>query len=268
LTNENPDLSLGEATSRYLDTLEPQERSESQPDMNRFVRWFGSQRAIAGIAASEIENYAERLSLKDTEYTKKLEIVRAFLIAAKKSKWTKSNLSTNLKLKKTKTKQRVRATRQDLSEKVILTQQGYDEIQAELTRLESRKLELIGDIQRAAADKDFRENAPLHAAREEKGRVEGRMMELDTTLKAATIMDEVPNGHVHISIGNTVLLCDLGTGEEMRYMLVNPREVDLKRRRISCESPIGQALMGKSEGETADVIAPVGKIQYRIKQIE
>jgi transcription elongation factor GreA len=268
LTNDNLDISLGEAASRFLSTLEPQERSESQPDINRFVRWFGSQREIAGIEASEIENYAERLSLKDTEYTKKLEIIRAFLIAAKKSKWTKNNLSTNLKLKKSKTKRGSRATKQDLSEKVILTEQGYHEIQAELSRLESRKLELIDEIQRAAADKDFRENAPLHAAREEKGRVEGRTMELDAILKSATIMNEIPDGHVHVSIGNTVLLCDLDTGEEMRYMLVNPREVDLKRRRISCESPIGQALKGKSEGETIDVIAPVGKIQYRIKQIE
>lgn len=268
MTNDNPDLTLGEAATLFLNTLELQKRTESQTDVNRFVRWFGSQRAIGGIAASEIENYAERLSLKDTEYTKKLEIIKAFLTTAKKSKWTKSNLSINLKLKNTKTRQRNRTIRQDSSEKVILTQQGYDEIQAELTRLESRKLELIGDIQRAAADKDFRENAPLHAAREEKGRVEGRIMELDTTLKAATIMDELPNGHVRISIGTTVLLCDLGTGEEMRYMLVNPREVDLKRGRISCESPIGHALMGKKEGETADVMAPVGKIQYRIKQIE
>jgi len=268
LTSDNPNLTLGEAATIFLNALEPQNRTESQPDVNKFVRWFGSQRAISGIAPSEIENYAEKLSLKDTEYIKKLEIVKAFLIAAKKSRWTESNLSINLKLKKTKTKRGTRTTRQDSTEKVILTQQGYDEIKAELTRLESRKLELIGEIQRAAADKDFRENAPLHAAREEKGRVEGRILELDTTLKAATIMDEVPNGHVRISIGNTVLLCDLGTGEEMRYMLVNPREVDLKRGRISCESPIGQALKGKGEGETADVIAPVGKIQYRIKRIE
>jgi transcription elongation factor GreA len=268
LTNENSDLSLGEAASRFLGMLEPEERSESQPDINRFVRWFGSQREIAGIVPSEIENYAERLSLKDTEYSKKLEIIRTFLIAAKKSKWTKDNLSTSLKLKKTKTKRGIRTTRQDLSEKVMLTQQGYTEIQGELTRLESRKLELIDEIQRAAADKDFRENAPLHAAREEKGRVEGRIIEMDAILKSATIMNGTPNGHVHISIGNIVLLCDLDTREEVRYMLVNPREVDLVRGRISCESPIGQALMGKSKGETADVIAPVGKIHYQIKQIE
>jgi transcription elongation factor GreA len=93
-------------------------------------------------------------------------------------------------------------------------------------------------------------------------------MELDSTLKAAVIMDESQDGHIHVSIGNTVFLCDLTTGEEMCYKLVSPREVDLARGRISCESPIGQALVGKSEGETVDVIAPIGKIQYRIKKID
>ena len=81
-------------------------------------------------------------------------------------------------------------------------------------------------------------------------------------------MDATRDTSVHITIGNTVLLCDLSTGEECRYMLVSPREVDLARGRISSASPIGHAVMGKSAGETAEVAAPVGKIRYQIKKVE
>jgi transcription elongation factor GreA len=268
LTSDTSDMKLGEAASQFLAALMPEERAASQPDITRFVRWFGSQRPIAGIAASEIENYTERLSQSDTEYVKKIDIVKAFLISAKKSKWTKTNLSTSLKLKRSNSKSKARAARPGLSEKVILTQQGYTELQAELTRLEVRRIDLIQEIQRAAADKDFRENAPLHAAREEKGLVEGRIMELEATLNAATVMGETPDSRLQVGIGHIVLLCDLGTGEEMHYKLVSPREMDIGRGRISCESPIGQAVMGKREGQTAEVSAPAGRIRYQIKHIE
>jgi transcription elongation factor GreA len=260
-------LSLGEAAAGFLATLDAQDRVASQPEINKFVRWFGSQRQISGITPAEVENFAEKLSQSDTEYTGKLEKVRTFLAEAKKAKWTKVNLATNLKLRKTKARSGA-STRLVVPESVSLTREGHAKLEAELDELKDRRLQIIDEIRRAAADKDFRENVPFHAAREAKGHIDGRIMELEATLKSASIMDARQDTSVHIAVGNTVLLCDLSTGEECRYMLVSPREVDLKKGRISSASPIGRAVMGKSEGDTAEVAAPVGKIKYQIKKVE
>ena len=267
MTEEVAGLSLGEATARFMATLSAEERAASQADLNRFTRWFGSQRQIASLTAAEIENYAERMSQSDTEYTRKLEIVRVFLVAAKKAKWTKTNFATNLKLRKAKSRPKV-AGKPETQTRVVLTQEGHAELEAELVNLKNQRLEVIDEIRKAAADKDFRENVPFHAAREQKGHIEGRITELEETLKLADTIDGTPHTSIRVAIGNTVVLCDLSTGEEMRYVLVSPREVDLMRGKISCVSPIGQALMGKSPGETAEVTAPVGRLKFQIKRVE
>ena len=268
MNDDVSEISLGEAASRFLSALTAEARASSQPEVNHFVRWFGSQRPIARLTAAEIENFAERLSQSDKDYSRKLDIVKAFLTMAKKSKWTTVNLATNLKPHKSKTKTKQPAPNRPQNEKIYLTQQGYDELEAELAELKTHRLDVIEDMRRAAADKDFRENAPLHAAREEKGHIEGRILELESTLKSAEIMNESSQTSVRVSIGNTVVLCEIDTEEEMRCMLVSPREVDLVKGKISSASPIGQAIMGKGEGDTAEVSAPVGKLRYKIKKVE
>jgi transcription elongation factor GreA len=269
LTEEVADLSLGEAAKRFLATISAEERTNSQADINRFTRWFGSQRPISSLTAAEVENYAERMSQSDSDYTRKLENVKVFLTAAKKVKWTKTNFATSLKTRKTKSKNQTRSTKTITTiNRVVLTEEGHAELKAELINLQNQRLEVIEEIRKAAADKDFRENVPFHAAREQKGHIEGRILELEETLKLAETMDGKNHNSIRITIGNTVVICDLTTGEEMKYMVVNPREVDLVRGKISYVSPIGQAIMGKSEGDTAEVSAPVGKIRYQIKHIE
>ena len=141
-------------------------------------------------------------------------MLRAFLAYAKKAGWSQTNLATHLKTKKGKSGPAVAAGGRNQPEAVSLTQQRYDELKAELENLKKRSRELVGEIQRAAADKDFRENAPLHAAREERGHVEGRIKELEETLKAATIIEEKKEPALKSSIGDSIVLCDLASGEE------------------------------------------------------
>jgi transcription elongation factor GreA len=87
-------------------------------------------------------------------------------------------------------------------------------------------------------------------------------------LKYAAIIDDKPDNSLKLGIGHSVVLCDLNSGEEMRYTLVSPREVDLAKGKISNASPIGRAVTGKSQGEIVEVAAPVGKLRYQVKQIE
>lgn len=265
-TGKNP--SLGEAASFFLADLSPGERSLSQQEVARFVRWFGRERPFAGLTAAEVGNYAEQLSLSDAGGARKLELVRAFLAYAKKQGWSKTNLATYLKPRKGKTKLTPPA-RGSLADTISLTRQGYAELKAELAELQSERLKVIAEIHGAAADKDFRENAPLQAAKERQGHVEGRIRELERMLKSAEIIDERRGkSGLRVDIGNSVLVHDLDSGEELIYTLVSSREADPAKGKVSTVSPIGRAISGKEEGAEVEITVPAGKRRYQIKRIE
>ena len=270
ILDDSQNLSLGEAASRFLGSLSPEEKSANQPGIYRFVRWFGGERPLAGLTPAEVANYAERLSISDTDYLRKLALVRAFLIAAKKKKWSSTSLSSHLKAKKGKnrvTKPRP-SPRPTSPAPVLLTSQGYDKLEADLATLKNKRPEIVDEIRRAAADKDFRENVPLQAAKEQLGQLEGRILELEETFKSATVIDEEQKTTLKVSIGNSVILCDLDSGEELHYTLVSPQEVDAAKNKISIASPVGKAVIDRDQGETVEVTVPAGKLRYQIKQVE
>ena len=259
--------SLGEAARSFLASLPADEGEASQQEIYEFVRWYSWERPLAGLTAPEVANYAERLSLSDTDYARKLGLIRAFLIYAKKEGWIKTNLSVHLKARKGKARL-LSSAGQVLHKAIPLTQQGYAELEAELATLKSKRPQAIEEIRKAAADKDFRENAPLEAAREQHGQLEGRIRELEGALKSGVIIGEKQNAVLKASIGDSVVLCDLASGEELTYTIVSPAEVDPSRGRISTASPIGKAIIGRGGGETVEVTVPAGKLRYQIKQIE
>ena len=262
---QNP--SLGEAAGLFLAKLSPAEREVSQPEVYKFVRWYGWEQPLAGLTAPEVANYAERLSLSDTDYARKLELIRAFLVYAKKVGWSRTNLAIHLKIKKVKAGPPAIA-KPGLPQVISLTKQGYTELEAELAELKRKRPQLIEEMRRAAADKDFRENAPLAAAREQRGHLEGRIRELEETLKAATIISGDEGLALKTNVGDVIVLSDSASGEELRYIIVDPKEVDPRQGKISIASPLGKALIGRGEGEVVEIAVPAGKLRYRIKRIE
>jgi transcription elongation factor GreA len=267
LNKGNHNLTLDDAARRFLSDLPAEDREASRQEIHRFVRWFGRECPFAGLTAPEVANYAEQLSLSDTDYARKLELIRLFLTHAKKEGWIKDNLAVHLRPKKAKGKQPSSADK-GLPKAIPLTRQGYSELETELESLKSKRAQAIDDIRRAAADKDFRENAPLEAAREQRGQLEGRIKEIEGTLKSAIIIDEKPKSTLKAGIGDTIILTDLVSGEESRYTMVSPTEVDPARHRISSASPLGKTTMGKREGDIIEVVVPAGKLRYQIKRIE
>lgn len=258
---------LGEAAGSYLSDLSSDDKGLSQQEVSKFVRWFGRERTLDGLAPAEVESYAERLSLSDADYLVKLELIRHFLAYAKKKGWSKTNLGVHLKSRKGKTRSSTQA-RREAQEPIPLTREGYSELEAELAALRDERLKVIDEMRKAAADKDFRENAPLHAARERRGHVEGRIMELEAALKAAVIMDETQKAGLKVNIGDSIVLCEENSEKEVRYTLVSPREVDVAKSKISNASPMGRAILGREAGETVEIQAPVGRLHYRIIRIE
>jgi transcription elongation factor GreA len=262
--------SLGESVTLYLAKLTVKNREESQTEVFKFARWCGWDRSFSQLAGPAVAGYAETINISDLDYEKKFNTLRGFLAHAKKAGWSQTNLSTHLKSKKGKSGSAAKKAGKNAGqpEVVSLTQERYDEMKAELENLKKRSTGLMGEIQRAAADKDFRENAPLHAAREERGHVEGRVKELEYSIKYAKIIDENKGNSVKSTIGDCILVCDLGNNEECRYTIVDPREVNVAKGKISIASPLGKALLGRADGDTIEINVPAGKLRYQIKKIE
>ncbi|HXX59623.1 MAG TPA: transcription elongation factor GreA [Dehalococcoidales bacterium] len=261
------ELTLEEAVGRYIATLAEEKKPEFRQEIRNFVRQFGSERLIGQIKGFEVSNYTERLAQNDRDFGNKIEPVRAFLTYVKKQKWNAENLAAAIKVKKVKIKT-VGPTQKMNRDPIPLTREKFEEMTAELATLRAKRVEVIADIQRAAADKDLKENAPYHAAREQKGLIEGRIIELDETLACAVITDSSGNNTRFICVGDNVVIEAVESKQELRFKLVNPKEVAPSKSMISVVSPVGKAVLGKAEGDEVTVTVPSGKMIYRVKKVE
>ena len=263
-------ISLGDAIKQFLDSLPEDEREENQAEVLAFLRWFGEGKPFERIKPFEIGNYAQKLPVTDTYYNKKLTVLRRFFIYAKKQGWSQNNLGTHLKAKKAKKTKTENTIHGKQTNDIVITREGYKALEAELAELKIRQPLVIAEVQKAAADKDFRENAPLAAAKEEQGHIVGRIKEIETTLHLARIAEDANQNAptYRVKVGDTVILLDNGTGEELTCKIVGPQEVDSLHGKISYESPIGQAVLNCYEGATVEVKAPAGKQRFKLKAIK
>jgi transcription elongation factor GreA len=260
--------SLTEAVTVYLATLTQSERQENQQELNKFVRWYGGERPIGGMTAREVDEYNEGITASITDPVKKLEPVKSFLAYAKKKGLTAVNLAPHIRISKTKQTVPSKKMQKKEAEQVALTTEGHEAIKSELESLKTERPRVVEQIQHAAADKDFRENAPLEAARERQGHIEARIRELEATLKGATVLDSKTTPSLIVSVGCTVYLCDLSSGEQLSYKMVNPREANPALGKLSIASPTGRALLDREIGNVVEVTAPIGTFNYRIEDIK
>jgi len=262
---EEKRLSLGEAITQFLAQLLSTDREKAQPEVFKFVRWYGADRSLSEITIPEIANYAEQVAASSPEPLKKLEPVKSFLSYARREGLIRTNLAVHLRVRKVPSRF-APTLKQPSQTPVSLTRQGYSELEAELTTLRQERPRIAEELRRAAADKDFRENAPLEAAREYQGQIEARIRTLESILNSATVVEE-KSAVSKANIGNTVLLRDLASDEMIRYTLVSPSEANPTAGKISIASPIGKAIIGREIGETVEVSAPAGVLRYRIEEI-
>ncbi|MCG5514864.1 MULTISPECIES: transcription elongation factor GreA [Ectothiorhodospira] len=150
--------------------------------------------------------------------------------------------------------------------KTPLTVRGAELLKAELQKLKSEdRPRVIAAISEARAHGDLKENAEYHAAREQQGFIEGRIKELEGKLSNAQIIDVTTlNAGGKVVFGATVELLDLDTDQEVKYQIVGDDEADIKAGRISVNSPIARALIGKEEGDEITFNAPAGEKHYEI----
>jgi transcription elongation factor GreA len=253
---DNP--TLAEVVDAFLSHLPPEERGKTQAEVSKFVRWVGSSRRVKDISPVDVASYGEQI------IPSAAKPLRSFLSYIRKRGFSSINLAPHLRAKKISSKT---ATIWQFSQtQVTLTAQGYEKLEKELASLKSQRSQVIEEIQKAAADKDFRENAPLAAAREQKSHLDGRIKELEATLNQAKIMGE-DQDTARAKFGDTVVLRDLSSDKEFSYTLVDPREANPATGKLSVASPLGKAILDKEKGQTIEVAAPAGAFRCRIENI-
>ena len=147
-----------------------------------------------------------------------------------------------------------------------LTHEKKKELELELNTLKTvRRKEIADALLYAKSLGDLSENAEYHQAREDQANIEDRIIHLEQILKNAVIMDKHHSGIVEV--GTTITVAKKGDKSERQFTLVGSEEADSISGKISNESPIGKALLGKKKGDTATVSTPKGEVVYTIKEI-
>lgn len=150
---------------------------------------------------------------------------------------------------------------------IPVTAEGKRKMQEELDRLNARIPVIAKLIEEAREKGDLRENAEYHAAREEMGFTNARIVELKSKLASAQVVDESQIDTTRIAFGATVVLQE-GRGRPETWYLVGEGEDDPLENRILTSSPMGQALLGRAVGDAVEVKAPMGILKFTVKKIE
>ncbi|RKQ85612.1 transcription elongation factor GreA [Brockia lithotrophica] len=150
----------------------------------------------------------------------------------------------------------------------FLTPEGYRKLEEELEFLKNvKRKEIAEKIKIAISYGDLSENSEYEEAKNEQAFIEGRILELEKMLRNARIIENGGDFNV-IHVGSTVLVRDLEFDEVLEFTIVGSAEADPSEHRISNESPVGRALLGRRPGEIVEVSAPAGVIRYEILEIK
>lgn len=151
---------------------------------------------------------------------------------------------------------------------VFLTEDGLKKLESELEELKTvRRKEIAEKIKQALSFGDISENSEYDQAKNEQAQLEDRISKLEMMLRNAKIIDKDDISTDKVSIGSKVLVKDLEYDEEMEYTIVGSAEADPYNGKISNESPVGKALLGRKSGDIVDVVVPDGIIKYQIISI-
>jgi transcription elongation factor GreA len=151
---------------------------------------------------------------------------------------------------------------------IILTRDGLKKLEDELDELKSvHRREVNERIRQAKEFGDISENAEYEDAKQEQAFVEGRILKLESMIRNARIIDQSDFVADAVHLGATVKVKEMGSGRSHDFTIVGSAEADPKNARLSNESPLGAALMGRKNGETVDVTTPRGVMKYKIEAI-
>ena len=247
---------------------------DGSQELRKFLRWSGD-REVGRFTPHDMEQYAKEVGQSGADSAQqRLQPVKAFVEYWKTQGWTDKKLATHLRPPRSKTRGTARASARPVprpaeDEPTFLSQEGYDRIVQQLEDLKTDRVTVTQEIRKAMADKDFRENAPLDAAKERQGRIETQIRQLESTIASAQILSGSSNGGeiARSAVGTRITVKDKDSGEILDYTLVDAREADTGQRRISIQSPVGQALLDLGAGDEVAVPTPKGTLTYVVEGV-
>ncbi|NUM54920.1 MAG: transcription elongation factor GreA [Candidatus Hydrogenedentes bacterium] len=152
-------------------------------------------------------------------------------------------------------------------DKLYVSREGLEKLKDELAACKSRRMEVAAIIEHARGFGDLRENADYHAAKEEQAMLHARIRDLEDKVARAEVLDDKQVDTSKAFMGSVVRVLNTKTKKEFTYTLVSPVEADMATGKISVRSPVGEALLGKSVGESAVAIVPAGNIEFKVLDI-
>lgn len=233
--------------------------------MGRFLRWYGPDRPLSGLRGHDVSLYAETLGPATPENSQRADHIRSFLNYLRKEGLTDASLAPHLRLRKSP---RTGGGGQAKPEgPVEVTEEGLQALKTELESLYQQRAVVREEIRKAMLDKDFRENAPLDAAKDKQGHQEARIRELESMMKRAVIV-EAGHDSGRVRVGSTVRVKNIVTGTVTRYVIVGPTEANAAGGKISSVSPVGKALLNRAAGDEVEIQVPAGVMRLKLEEVE
>ncbi|MPZ98077.1 MAG: hypothetical protein GEU80_01870 [Dehalococcoidia bacterium] len=254
------------ALNHFINSLEPEKVRTDRPMVEQFVAWYGEDESLNELTASDVMRYLEEEVYGEGAADEThLEPLRAFLAYSSRMAFTEENLVPALGL--TGGARGGDGASEELGGNAYhVTLEGLQSLERQLDELRARRPDIADKLRTAMADKDFRENAPLDAARDEQAHLEARIRDIEERLRHAVIIDsESKRGRANV--GSKIRLLNLDHNREQEFTLVSPTEVDPGNGKISIESPVGVAVRNKLAGDELIVVAPSGQIKFKLLEV-
>ena len=263
----NDTKSITDAARQFAHSLPPARHPEGQEAL-RFARWFGENRTATELRPSDLEGYVDTFGATAPNAITRADALKSFLAYAHKSGILPERLVSHVRVRRPTARQRAvgSASSNSQTTEVRMTSAGKAGLEEELRSLVDERPRIAQELRDARADGDVRENAPLDAARETQGQIEARIRELEGMLRMAVVVEDEAAGD-SARIGCQIVIHNISTGSQLSYQLVNAAEARPGTGRLSVESPVGQALVGKRVGDEVHVTAPSGVVRFRIESI-
>lgn len=266
MAGDNP--SITDAVRQFAHSLPPERHPDSQEAL-RFARWFGEERAATEIRPADLQAYVDSYGATAPNAVARADALKGFLAYAHKQGILPDRLVSHVRVRRPQQRARAASSTHAPPPEARMTAAGKEALQAELDALKVQRPQIAAELHAARADGDVRENAPLDAARETQGQLEARIREIEATLQNAVISANTgPATGDAAYIGCNVVIANLATGTQLSYQLVNAAEARPGTGKLSIESPVGKALVGRHAGDEVQVTAPSGTVRFRIERIE
>lgn len=258
---------LSEALDHYLESLKPEYRNTHGQYVRKYVEYTGSDVELQDLSRARVESYVEaQIRTTDPAAQERVTALKGWFKFLHRTGLTEENLGVQVRVKRISNGRTGRSgRRQQADETVEMTAEGVEALRKELADLEAEEPRLREAIAEARQDKDFRENAPLDAAREAMAFNLQRRKEIEAALKRARIVG-VNTGDI-AAVGSMVTVTRLENESQTVFKLVGPREANATDRKISVESPVGKELLGRRPGDEISVTVPSGTVTYRIDAV-